>query len=101
MSIQRKRLRIGANNKPSNLMPRIPLTNSMSMPTAPAVIPFSNIAAGNSRTSRTKSHWDTKNRDRGSALPWDTVRAAVSAVWERMAGVIRPRDPGRGVREWI
>ena len=37
----------------------------------------------------------------GSALPWDTVRPAVNAVWERMAGIISPRDPGRGVREWI
>jgi hypothetical protein len=36
-----------------------------------------------------------------SALPWDTVRPAVNAVWEKMAGVISPRDPGRGVREWI
>jgi hypothetical protein len=37
----------------------------------------------------------------GSALPWDTVRPAVNAVWERMAGIISPRDPGRGVRDWI
>jgi hypothetical protein len=32
------------------------------------------------------------------ALPWDTVRPAVSSVWERMSGVIAPRDPDRGVR---
>jgi hypothetical protein len=37
----------------------------------------------------------------GSALPWDTVRPAVNSVWERMAGIISPRDPGPGVREWI
>jgi hypothetical protein len=37
----------------------------------------------------------------GSALSWDTVRRAVNAVLERMAGVISPRDPGRGVRDWI
>lgn len=36
-----------------------------------------------------------------SALPWDTVRPAVNAVWDRMAGIISPRDPSRGVREWI
>jgi hypothetical protein len=36
-----------------------------------------------------------------SALPWDTVRPAVNSVWERMTGVISPRDPGRGMREWI
>jgi hypothetical protein len=33
-----------------------------------------------------------------SALPWDTVRPAANAVWEKMAGVIGPRDPDRGVR---
>lgn len=33
-----------------------------------------------------------------SALPWDTVRPAVNSVWDRMSGVITPRDPGRGVR---
>jgi hypothetical protein len=33
-----------------------------------------------------------------AALPWDTVRPAVSSVWEKMAGVIGPRDPDRGVR---
>jgi hypothetical protein len=33
-----------------------------------------------------------------SALPWDTVRPAVNSVWERMSGVIGPRDPDRGVR---
>jgi hypothetical protein len=33
-----------------------------------------------------------------SALPWDIARPAVNAVWEKMAGVITPRDPSRGVR---
>jgi hypothetical protein len=33
-----------------------------------------------------------------SALPWDTVRPAASAVWDRMAGIISPRDPDRGIR---
>jgi hypothetical protein len=37
----------------------------------------------------------------GSALPWDTVRPAVNSVWDRLGGVISPRDPDRGVREWI
>ncbi|HEX4639594.1 MAG TPA: hypothetical protein VH170_08915 [Chthoniobacterales bacterium] len=37
----------------------------------------------------------------GEALPWDIVRPAVNAVWERMTGVISPRDPGRGIRAWI
>ena len=36
-----------------------------------------------------------------SALPWDTVRPAVSSVWERMSGVIAPRDPDRGMRDSI
>jgi len=34
----------------------------------------------------------------GSALPWDTVRPAASAVWDRLGGIIGPRDPDRGVR---
>jgi hypothetical protein len=33
-----------------------------------------------------------------SALPWDTVRPAVSSVWDRLGGVISPRDPDRGIR---
>lgn len=33
-----------------------------------------------------------------SALPWDIARPAVNAVWEKMAGVIGPRDPDRGIR---
>jgi hypothetical protein len=33
-----------------------------------------------------------------AALSWDTVRPAVNSVWERMAGVIGPRDADRGVR---
>ena len=33
-----------------------------------------------------------------AALPWDTVRPAVSSVWDRMSGVIAPRDPDRGMR---
>jgi hypothetical protein len=36
-----------------------------------------------------------------SALPGDTVRPAVRSVWERMAGVINPRDPDRGMHDWI
>jgi hypothetical protein len=33
-----------------------------------------------------------------AALPWDTVRPAASAVWDRLGGVINPRDPDRGIR---
>jgi len=36
-----------------------------------------------------------------AALPWDTVRPAVNAVWDRLGGVISPRDPSCGVREWL
>jgi hypothetical protein len=34
----------------------------------------------------------------GSALPWDTVRPAASAVFDRPGGVIGPRDSDRGIR---
>src|ERR1041384_6565643 len=33
-----------------------------------------------------------------AALPWDVARPAVNAVWEKMSGVIGPRDPDRGIR---
>ena len=36
-----------------------------------------------------------------SALPWDTVRPAVNSVWDRMSGVITPRDRDRGMRNSI
>jgi hypothetical protein len=32
------------------------------------------------------------------ALPWDHVRPAVKAAWERLAGVLGPRDSDRGIR---
>ena len=44
---------------------------------------------------------DYENAKPDSALPWDTVRPAVSSVWERMSGVIGPRDPARGFRDSI
>jgi hypothetical protein len=37
----------------------------------------------------------------GAALPWDTVRPAVNAMCDRLGGIISPRDPSRGVREWL
>ena len=36
-----------------------------------------------------------------AALPWDTVRPAVSSVWDKMSGVIGPRDFDRGIRDSI
>ena len=36
-----------------------------------------------------------------SALPWDTVRPAINAVWDRLGGVIGPRDVDRGMRDSI
>jgi len=41
---------------------------------------------------------DYENGKPDSALPWDTVRPAVKSVWEKMSGVIGPRDSDRGVR---
>lgn len=37
----------------------------------------------------------------GDALPWDSVRPAVKAAWDRIGGVISPRDPDRGIRSGI
>jgi hypothetical protein len=41
---------------------------------------------------------DYAHADAGSAIPWDTVRPAVRAAWDRLSGVISPRDSDRGVR---
>ena len=35
------------------------------------------------------------------ALPWDHVRPSVKATWDRIGGVISPRDPDRGTRSGI
>jgi hypothetical protein len=37
----------------------------------------------------------------GSPLPWDEARHAVRAAWDRLAGVIGPRDPTRGIRSGL
>jgi hypothetical protein len=34
----------------------------------------------------------------GSAIPWDTVRPAARAAWDRLAGIISARDSDRGIR---
>lgn len=34
----------------------------------------------------------------GSALPWDEARPAVRSAWDKLGGVISPRDPSRGIR---
>lgn len=37
----------------------------------------------------------------GSPLPWDQARPAVKAAWDRIGGVIAPRDTERGIRSGI
>jgi hypothetical protein len=37
----------------------------------------------------------------GNALPWDTARPAVKAEWDRLGGVIAPRDTDRGIRSGL
>ncbi len=34
----------------------------------------------------------------GSLLPWDEARHATRAAWDRVSGVVSPRDPTRGTR---
>jgi len=34
----------------------------------------------------------------GSPLPWDEARHAVRSAWDRLGGVVSPRDPSRGIR---
>ncbi|MDQ2824366.1 MAG: hypothetical protein M3R29_02855 [Verrucomicrobiota bacterium] len=41
-----------------------------------------------------------KNRI-GSALPWDRARPATKAAWDKLSGVVAPRDPDRGTRSGL
>lgn len=41
---------------------------------------------------------DYEKAQPGSGVPWDSARPAVRAAWDRLAGVISPRDPSRGMR---
>ena len=41
---------------------------------------------------------DYEKAEPGSGVPWDSARPAVRAAWDRLAGVISPRDPSGGVR---
>jgi hypothetical protein len=42
-----------------------------------------------------------KSRLGDDPLPWDHARPAVKAAWDRIGGVISPRDPDRGARYGI
>lgn len=42
---------------------------------------------------------DYEQADPASALPWDRARPAVKAAWEKL--VILPREPDRGMRDFI
>jgi hypothetical protein len=39
--------------------------------------------------------------DAAEPLPWDTVRPAVKAEWDRLAGILGPHDSDRGIRSGI
>ena len=41
---------------------------------------------------------DYEKQKAGSALPWDRARPAVKAAWDKLSGVVAPRDPDRGTR---
>src|SRR5215212_2908587 len=44
---------------------------------------------------------DYQRADAVSAMPWDTVRPAVRAAWDRLSGIISPRDSDRGMRSGL
>ena len=41
---------------------------------------------------------DYEKNDANPAVPWDRARPAVKAAWDRVAGVMGPRDTDRGIR---
>ena len=41
---------------------------------------------------------DYQKHEVGSALPWDKARPAVRSAWDKLSGVVGPRDTDRGIR---
>jgi hypothetical protein len=44
---------------------------------------------------------DYEKNDANLAIPWDRARPAVKAAWDRLGGVMGPRDTDRGMRGGI
>ncbi|MFN2507200.1 MAG: hypothetical protein ABR589_00310 [Chthoniobacterales bacterium] len=44
---------------------------------------------------------DYEKHDANPAIPWDRARPAVRAAWDRVSGVVGPRDTDRGMRGGI
>ncbi len=44
---------------------------------------------------------DYEKNDANPAIPWDRAGPAVKAAWDRLGGVMGPRDPDRGMRGGI
>jgi hypothetical protein len=44
---------------------------------------------------------DYEKHRAGSALPWDRARPATKAAWDKVSGVVAPRDPDRGLRSGL
>jgi hypothetical protein len=41
---------------------------------------------------------DYERNDANPAIPWDRARPAVRAAWDKVSGVVSPRDTDRGIR---
>ena len=41
---------------------------------------------------------DYEKNDANPTIPWDRARPAVKAAWDRLSGVVGPRDSDRGMR---
>lgn len=44
---------------------------------------------------------DYERNRAGSPLPWDSAQHATRAAWDRISGVVSPRDPSRGIRSGL
>ena len=99
--IRKKKPLIGANNIPNNRTPMAGSYEQFEHAYKTGCNSFFKYRGKNFVDVEDSIALDYERAKPESALPWDTVRPAVNAVWERMAGVISPRDPGRGVRDWI
>ena len=93
---------IGENNIRNNRTRRIPLTSNTSTRIAPATIHTRSIAGRNFGEVEESVANDYESGEARCELCHGTRCApAVNSVWDRMSGVITPRDRDRGMRDSI
>src|SRR5437867_6442286 len=92
--IRKRKQLIGANNIPNNRTRRTGLTTSSSTRIRLGTIPSSSYPGQNFDDVEDDIALGYEQAKPGSALPWDTVRPAVNAVWDYCMGrTAMPQGP--------